>query len=433
MTEQRNQNFAALDLDEDLDSLCPSLERDAEFLAPPPLMRAAPSFYSDTSDALLGAGPHGSDTYRCVMLDQPHSDALPGTLDNPFDFGGLSLDASFAEQSHAVASDFTGAGHGESRPCGIKRMHWPVAQSFPSPVHAFSRAEGAVLLDRIEQALADAEVLSRPFEKTSSSFACRRSGFRFDVYVQELAEADRAEFGHYIVEVQRLNANGACDAWAALMDQLMAQLGDILLPGRPVFAFPTDEYPVGPSLVERAEKDLAAQLPEVDQEVLDKEYQHMLALMADISTPLDTKRELAHLMAQVASEPEGCLAMVRIGGLPEILKVLQASGHCSELTTSLCSIVADIVNQAEQTAKDALDLGVLVTLGVLRSASKDVLELDTLRKAAKALAVFAKHLGAQASIRPEIQSAVIERCHYTADAEFAEHSNAILRNLSIGA
>lgn len=365
--------------------------------------------------------------------------------------GGGICAIDFASQSTAAEQHLLGYGHQKQdfTPQALPRLR-SSGQHF-APVHAFCGAKssgacGELLVAKAEKALKKAGVCFGAFGKSapnrffnnqsSSAFACKHGSTRFDLYIFALPVAEQAQLKQsmeeqpkFIIELQRLSSTG-CYEWSNLVRTVMDTLKGSCLGGAGYFGYAALEEQVETtvSLLDLTEDDDA--LPQVDPKVLANEYQRILGAICDDATSFENKIQLAQLLVGISACESGSQALLDVGALAILTQALQAEllRGCREgdLNCALCKTLANLA----ENSNDSSDLGVVVTMTVLRTGSTDPIEAEQLRQAAKALVAFCKRLHAASELLPLVRDTAA-RCGASNDEVLQEHSRQLLQNLAV--
>lgn len=323
-----------------------------------------------------------------------------------------------------------------------------------APVHAFCSAKlagmcGENLVAKVGASLTAAGVCFGNFgdaqgfqfsSLSSSAFVCKAGLVRFDVYIFALPVADQArlkvaggEEPRFVIEIQRVSSLNSCSEWSDLIAKLMNAWQGLCIPGAGYFNFDQENL-FGSTcgqedIVKITADDDDYDVPEVDPKLLAKEYTRMMSILGCDTTSFENKVQLAQVLLHVCSSANGAKALVELDAFTFIAKVLQAElvrgSRESDLIFVLCQILAKL---AESSAISS-DLGVAVTMAVLRTCSTKPLQAEQLHYAAKALAALCKHLESTSELVPLVRETAYQ-CGASSDNILQAHSKQVLQNLS---
>jgi hypothetical protein len=305
-----------------------------------------------------------------------------------------------------------------------ERLRQRVGSAPLAAAHCFSDLGGAELVAACSRALRGACADVVPFY--GSRFCCSAAGLRFDVYVSETMAADREEHGAFVVEVQRVSSGGRVEAWSGLLRGLMGSLEGVCR-ATGYFGHCQREQQQQraciyglQALAALNEEDEKGPVPE-----LGPEYARLVALLCAHECAHELRVQLAELLAELAAERKAAETLLRVGAFPQVLALLQSQLAVARRGELLCALCALLARLAPGTKDLSAALGAAVATQVLDLASDDTLDLDILRNAAAALAVFVQDPAARA-LQGRIRGVVLARTANLDDEVLRRHSAAIL-------
>jgi len=440
-----NSDYAALDVASLLEGLA------AEELGARPAEKWQAAS-RDASGLMRGLGGTEQPVYRSISLAPSQVEPSPPGAIRPIRSCPVGFDEvaqimlERQDKQKGPFKDFHQVVLGSAQERTAKRtvlgLQKELAAYTKAPIFALLKEAGDRVVDVVTDALSKADVDVSQFDEKKSSISAKivvdATSFRFDVYILELQDADKAFTGAaYLMEVQRVSSSGCSAAWASVVDTFMQPLRQACISAG-YFAQQTRI-----SLVRQSSNvpshfilDLGddSDLEPLDEGILEAEYKNIVRNACNgRCRNWDTQSQLAELLARLSVEEESALRLIRVGAIAATIKALQMlilNGSRCDTTRAFFTVLSNLATRMSELEENvAYDLAAHCIMMVLKTGDlEDFAQLELLREAARALWAISSFLESN-PLREEVKAAMQTCATSMTDARFQSHAQRAIQAL----